>query len=417
MKILISGIGIAGPCLAYWLLKKGNGRHEIVMIERSPELRTGGYLIDFWGIGYEIARRMGLESRIHEIGYKASDTIFVNEQNESEGGFKMEILDEILDRKFATVLRSDLAKLIYEELPLDSSKNYPAFSEEDKTKIQTRFGTEITNISTEQSGDSAISTVTFNDGSVEQFDLVVGADGLHSKVRELAFKDVIPPEGPLKDLGMTVAATAVTGNFVEKGFYLACSIPGRTVIAYKMNGDQCMVLFIASESAKLDNLATPADRKNWVLNMFKDHKWKAPDLLKAVEGVPDLYVDTVSQTRLDTWKKLGVVLVGDAAGAPSLLAGEGTGLGVTGAYCLAHALNTSQNPESALDEYEALFKPFVTKKQNQAGDLLYIFGPKSWFQIWIRNTLSRLFMIKPVARWIFGSFLRDDIELPAYEIN
>ncbi len=84
MRVLISGAGIAGPTLAYWLVRYG---FEITLLEKAPQLRTGGYVIDFWGAGFHIADRMGLVPAIKERGYAVQEVRVVNRNGKRVSGF------------------------------------------------------------------------------------------------------------------------------------------------------------------------------------------------------------------------------------------------------------------------------------------------------------------------------------------
>jgi 2-polyprenyl-6-methoxyphenol hydroxylase-like FAD-dependent oxidoreductase len=164
-SVLISGIGIAGTTLAYWL-----GEHGLkpTLVERAPRLRTTGYVIDFWGLGYDIAERMGLLSGLKSEGCDVQEVRFVNAEGRRVGGFGVDIFRSLTVGRYESIARSDLAKLIYHKID---------------GKSETIFGDSIVGI--EDTGDDV--GVVFERSAPRRFDLVVGADGLHSAVRELVF--------------------------------------------------------------------------------------------------------------------------------------------------------------------------------------------------------------------------------------
>ena len=178
--ILISGAGIAGPTLAFWLRAAG---FEPTLIEQAPTLRTGGYVVDFWGQGYDIAQRMGLLSDINRIGYHMRELRIVNGRGERMTGFGAGVFSELTGGHYVTIGRSDLSRLLFEKIS-------------DSTEII--FGNEITAL--DEMPDCV--EVQFKHGSSRRFDLVIGADGLHSDVRRLAFG---PQHRFEKHLGLLIA--------------------------------------------------------------------------------------------------------------------------------------------------------------------------------------------------------------------
>src|SRR6516162_1962870 len=110
MRVIINGAGIAGPTLAYWLQKAG---HEVVLVEAAPRLRSGGYVIDFWGLGYDIAEKMGLLPRIRELGYQVQEVRFVDRHGRKCGGIPVKAVSRLTHGRVTTLRRSDLAAILY----------------------------------------------------------------------------------------------------------------------------------------------------------------------------------------------------------------------------------------------------------------------------------------------------------------
>jgi 2-polyprenyl-6-methoxyphenol hydroxylase-like FAD-dependent oxidoreductase len=159
VKVLISGGGIAGPTLAYWLQKSG---HEVLLVEQSPQLRSGGYVIDFWGVGYDIAEKMGLIPRIRELGYQVREVRYVDEHGRKRGGFAVDVFSRMTNGRFTSLPRSELAATIYHTID---------------GKVETVFGDSIARI---EDGTNSV-RVSFAHAAPREVDLVIGADGLHSK--------------------------------------------------------------------------------------------------------------------------------------------------------------------------------------------------------------------------------------------
>ena len=184
--VLISGAGIAGPTLAFWLRAAGL---QPTLVEHAPTLRSSGFVIDFWGLGYEIAERMGLATEIGRIGYHMRELRIVDSRGERVAGFGTSVFRELTGLRFVTVGRSDLSRLLFEKI---------------KGTTEVLFGDEIVGLKEEASAVR----VQFKHADKRQFDLVIGADGLHSKVRELIFG---PEDSFEKQLGYLVAAFEVRG--------------------------------------------------------------------------------------------------------------------------------------------------------------------------------------------------------------
>jgi 2-polyprenyl-6-methoxyphenol hydroxylase-like FAD-dependent oxidoreductase len=186
VKIAISGAGVAGPTLAYWLLRAG---HEPTLIESAPSLRAGGYMIDFWGVGFDVAERMGLIPAIKGAGYDLQDVRWVGEDGRIVGRISADTMRRELGDRFTSLPRGDLALLIYQALD---------------DRVETLFATSIASVD----DDHGRVGVTLAGGAQRTFDLLIGADGLHSKVRGLVFG---PSQRFERRMGYFVAAFTARG--------------------------------------------------------------------------------------------------------------------------------------------------------------------------------------------------------------
>ena len=389
MKVLISGAGIAGPTLAWWLSRAG---HAVTIVEQAPALRTGGYVIDFWGSGYEIATRMGLISRIRALGYQVREVRLVNRSGRKVGGFEVEVFDRVTDGRFTSVGRSDLAATIMNALG---------------DRVETIFGDSIAAIEEVEGGVG----VRLERGGEREVDLVVGADGLHSRVRELTFGAEATFEVPL---GFHVAAFEVEGYRPrDELVYVTFGIAGRQLSRFAMRDDRTLVLCVfRDEYLKGRRPVTDADRRAALRDIFGGMGWECDPLLAALEGARDLYFDRVSQIRLPRWTRGRVALVGDAAACVSLLAGEGTGLAMTEAYVLAAMLEAADDHGAAFAAYERRMMPFLAGKQRSAAGFASSFAPRTMLGVHVRNLVTHLFGIPAVAEWFVARSLHDDVDLP-----
>ncbi|HEY1377189.1 MAG TPA: FAD-binding domain [Gemmataceae bacterium] len=392
MRVAINGTGIAGPTLGYWLQKAG---HQVLLIEKAPRLRAGGYVIDFWGVGYDIAEKMGLIPRVRELGYQVREVRFVDRHGRKRGGFSTDVFRRMTHDRFTSLRRSDLAATIYGALD---------------GKVETIFGDSVASIADE----GHCVWVGFDHAAPREFDLVIGADGLHSRVRRLAFGAEAAFE---VSLGYHVAAFEVGGYRPrDELVYVSHGVPGRQVSRFTLRDDRTLFLFVfRDEYLTAGEPATEPERKAALAGVFADVGWECPRILAAMGDAGDVYFDRVSQIRMDCWASGHTALIGDAAACVSLMAGEGTGLAMAEAYVLAGELrDCGVDLGPALARYQERMMPFLKHKQGTAAKFAASFAPKSAFGISFRNWVTRLFRLPFLPELLLGRDLRDDIELPDY---
>ncbi len=370
MRIVINGIGVAGPALGYWLSKSG---HEVLLVEEAPQLRTGGYIIDFWGIGYDIAERMGLIGDIRALGYQVREVRFVDRKGRKRGGFDVDVFRRMTNDRFTSVRRSDVSATIYHAI---------------EGKVETIFGDSVAGI--EDNGQHV--RVCFDHAAEREVDLVIGADGLHSRVRRLVFG----PDSEFEtSLGYHVAAFEADGYRPrEELVYTSHNLPGRQISRFSMRDDKTLFLFIFRDEL----MAGHEEPQSVLRRVFAGAGWEWPQIEAEIERATDIYFDSVSQIRMDHWTKGRVALVGDAAACVSLMAGEGTGLAITEAYVLAGELHACGGDfATAFARYEQRLMPFLKKKQRTAEKFASAFAPKTSFGIAFRNVITRLMRV-PLRR-------------------
>ena len=388
--VLIAGAGIAGPTLAYWL---GAAGFRPTLVERAPALRSGGYVIDFWGLGYDIAERMGLLQETNRIGYHMRELRVVDENGRRAAGFGTRVFDELTGGRYVTIGRSDLARLLFDKA---------------QSGTETLFDEDILEL--QELADCV--EVRLKRGGERRFDLIVGADGLHSDVRRLAFG----PESRFeKRLGYSVAAfEAEHYGPRDEDVYVMYGQPGRMVGRVALRDERTLILFVFSDDRPPPGAID--EQKAALRARYGDGRWECPQILEALDGAPDLYFDTVSQIRMDAWSRGRVALIGDAAFCISLAGGQGSALAMISAYVLAGELARAEGRhEEAFRAYEALLRSFVEGKQRGAVRFAAAFAPRTLWGLRFRNLVIKAAAIPGVARLAVGRDIVDRLELPRYD--
>jgi 2-polyprenyl-6-methoxyphenol hydroxylase-like FAD-dependent oxidoreductase len=337
MRVLISGAGIAGPALAYWLARRG---FEATVVERARARRSSGSPVDVRGGAVAVAERMGIMPRLREVATRVPGLTVLTGSGRRigpvalgrPGGGEVE------------VLRTDLAAALH-----DVTRDSAEF----------RFGDAITGLRQDPGGVD----VTFERAKPDRYDLVVGADGLHSGVRALAFG---PEAGCVRHLGLYIATLQFGEPAAEPDAVFLRNRPGRLVAMHPGRGDSGVAfIFRGPAVPDLDHRDTER-HKRIVLDAYADAGWAmpgVPDPLDRLRAATDLYFDGVSQVRLPSWSRGRVALVGDAAATVSLF-GDGSSLALTGAQTLAEALAESPGDHAAaLRAYEAAHRARAQARQ------------------------------------------------------
>jgi 2-polyprenyl-6-methoxyphenol hydroxylase-like FAD-dependent oxidoreductase len=391
-SVLISGAGIAGPTLAYWLLHWG---FEPVLIERTAQFREGGYMIDFWGVGFDVAERMNLIPRLRDVGYLIDRVKFVDERGCTKSGFDAKILRHTLGNRFLSLPRGELARAIFDTVA---------------DKMEAVFRDGITAIHEDPDGVD----VQFEHSPARRFDLIAGCDGLHSAVREIVWGADQQFE---KYLGY-YCASFITANYPhrEERTYISYAAPGRSISRYALRGGRTAFLFIFAREQLLKEDPELTGAKAMLRERFEHDRWiEGPEILQRLEMCNDLYFDSVSQIRMPTWSRGRIALVGDAAYCPSLLAGEGAGFALAGAYLLAGELQRANGDYMmAYRAYEQRFRAFIERKQRSAQEFATSFTPKTRLRLFVRDLVLRLTALPLVSNSLMRRFVTDRFKLPNY---
>jgi 2-polyprenyl-6-methoxyphenol hydroxylase-like FAD-dependent oxidoreductase len=393
MRVLIVGAGVAGPTVAYWLRRAG---HEPTIVEHAPRLRQGGYLVDFWGSGFEVAERMGIVPRLMAEGYRVRELREV-----SATGRRITRLDPRnviggAGGRYVSISRSDLAAALYDAL---------------NGEVETIFGDTAQALD----DDGGRIRVEFARGAPREFDLVVGADGLHSRVRSLAFG---PKEEFERYLGVTVAVFDVDGYGPRDELAAVTHTEvGVQALRFSMRDGGTMICFTFRYDGDVP-VEDVAAQQELLRARLRGVGWEVPEMLRRMPEARTFYLDRVSQIRMPSWWRGRVALIGDAAACPSLLAGQGSALAMVEAYVLAAELQRSGGEHSAaFSSYQRQLASLVRVKQDAAIGLGAAFAPRNRGQLLLRNTALGLMGIPLVAKLAMGRTLRDPIELPPMPIS
>lgn len=394
MRVAINGAGIAGTALAFWLSKLG---HEVLLVERAHELRTGGYVLNLWGIGYDAAERMGLLPRLLELQYQTEELRMVDRRGRIRGGYPSRVLMRLAKGRVATLTRADIAAAIHALLG---------------GRVETIFGDSIATIE----DDGVRARIGFDHAPEREVDLVIGADGLHSRVRRIAFGAQTNFDYPM---GCHVASFEVAGYRPRTdSLYVAHTAPGRYIARFPVRDDKTLFFMLLRDEYLPSTVPTSEhERKAALTDAFSDMGWETPVILSALEDVDGVYFDSISQIRMDSWTKGRVALVGDAAACPSLIAGEGAGFALAAAYVLAGEIyKHGNNLDSALAHYQGKIKPYAERKQKYAESLVSSFVPRTAHGVRARDFATLLMRLPVFPRLLMGRYFHDEFKLPDYGI-
>lgn len=390
--VLISGASIAGPAVAYWLRRQG---HTVTVVERGPGLRPGGQAVDLRGAGRTVIERMGLMPQARAVTLEQRGLAYVDGRGRVTATMPADafggegIISEI------EILRGDLGQLLYDAAG---------------PEVEYLFDDTVTGITQDEFGVD----VTFERAAPRRFGLVIGADGLHSAVRGLAFGRESECVQPLNCYMAWFTAPAADDL---DGWYKMHNLPGGRVASLRpgrLPGESKASLSFRSEPVAYGRRDVAA-QQDLLAERFAGGGWKVPWLVDAMRAAPDFSFDSVGQVHLDRWSNGRVVLLGDAAYCPTPLTGLGTSLALVGAYVLAGELATSSDHRAAFTRYEEVLRPYVSTGQEMPPGGIVGYAPKSTVAI----RLGALSM-RSMTRWPMRSILQKQfakaggIDLPDY---
>jgi 2-polyprenyl-6-methoxyphenol hydroxylase-like FAD-dependent oxidoreductase len=383
MRVLISGGGIAGLTLAYWLQKSNI---SAVVIEQAQAMRRDGYEIEFVGTGYDVASRMGLIDQLAARQAPIEEIVYVNKDGKPIAKMDAQLLRAITDGKYMTLTHATLEEALYGALA---------------GSVEVRFGRWITAI---EAGPDAVE-VTFNDGTNESFDLLIGADGVHSATRALVFG---PEEQFSRYLGYTIAFYSPLADRYGIGQTVQMyTEPGRLVTAYCTPQAGDLLLFFIYQSSQPEHVPRE-QRLSRLREVCAGMGWLTQQFLADISQAENVFMDAMIQIQMSTWHRGRVALVGDACDCSSPLAVQGASVAMAGAYLLAKALHDTSDYQEAFRRYEEQMSVYVREQQERGRRLAKASLPGSALGLFVQQT-----MLKVVMRPMFRGLLRRQMIVPS----
>ncbi|MCW5692046.1 MAG: FAD-dependent monooxygenase [Pseudolabrys sp.] len=379
-RVLISGGGIAGLTCAIEL--KRNGFTPIV-IEKEHGPRAEGYMMDFFGTGWDVAERMGLTEALRKIRYPIDWLAFVDATGKPYCRALVERLRAAHDHRYTYLRRPDLERIL-----LDEAR---------RAKIEIRYSCAIDRLDEHADGVS----VTFRDGTRDHAAIVVGADGVHSRVRELVFG---PQPQFARFLGLYVVAFHVSRrNFPITDTVKIYEEPNRMAMFYPLDEERMDATYVLRHG-EIDVRRT--GRLAFLRGELGGAGWIMRDVADAHPGDAPVYFDSATQIDMPQWHRGRVALIGDACGCLTLLAGQGSHMAMAGGYVLARELKRQPTYERAFAAYQAVLKPHVDAKRRQSARYARLFVPQPSSWPWLRRLTIRLLFSKPLMKYgmrLFGA--------------
>ncbi|MFE3543044.1 FAD-dependent monooxygenase [Nocardia sp. NPDC059177] len=372
--VLVSGASIAGPALAFWLHRYG---FEVTVVEKSAGVRGGGYPIDVRGTAVEVAHRMGILPQLQRAHIDTRRVTFLEADGSRAAVVHPQAVVGGADGHDLEVPRGTLTNILYAAVRDD---------------VEFVFDDSVDTLTEHEHGVD----VTFRSGTQRSFDLVVGADGLHSRTRTLAFG---PEQNYLRYLGYCFSICTMPNTFGLSHEALIWNAPGRAAALYAVgtSNDVHALLTFAHPEPSHEALRDNETQRALISTLFGDDGWRVPAIVDAMRSSPDPFFDTVGQIHLPQWSTGRVALVGDAAYAPSFLTGQGSSLALVGAYMLAESLAAHDDHITAFTAYERASRPFIEINQSQISTGDAALFPTTAEALQARNHRLRNLTVSPRA--------------------
>jgi 2-polyprenyl-6-methoxyphenol hydroxylase-like FAD-dependent oxidoreductase len=358
LNVLISGAGIGGCTLAYWL---GRGGHAVTIVERGGALRSSGSPVDVRGPAVDVVEQMNVATRLRAASIRLKGMTLLDADGRRLARVDISALRSSIVPKDFEIARGDLARTLF-----DASANDAEYI----------FGDSIRALTQDEHGVD----VTFGRSPPRRFDLVVGADGLHSAVRRLAFG---PDSEFVQHAGLYAATVSLPGSRDTEGEMYLLNTPGKLAALHPCQGVPLAYFVFWHPAIPAFDYTDLEQHKRILGEAFAGIGWRVPEFLDAVRGASDMYFDSVARVDVPNWSRGRVALLGDASSCVSLF-GDGSTLAIAGAYALAKALQeTPADPQGAFGRYQAVHSKLVASKQKNLVSTASRIVPRTSTGIWL----------------------------------
>ena len=398
-RVLVCGAGVAGSILAFWLAKYD---FQVVVIERSKAEQKAGQGIEIEEPALKVVKLMGILDELNarktgEMGFNLEDA-----HSRSYGTFEV---GGISPTGALELMRGDLTEVLYKAA--DESPN-----------VTYQFATTIQSL--RQTQDKVIVDLENKVSKTvksEEFDFVVGADGVKSRTRDLIMGS---PEklNCFKSVGASVAYFSIPKQDHDWPYSRLCHFPGRRIVwtrpvAIDSKVTSVYLIHARADVPGLRQANAAGDRtkqKEIFAELYRGLGWETPRVIAQMMKAENFYSDELEQVKLQKWSMDRVALVGDAAWAPTPFTGEGNQLAIIGAWVLAQEMSRNRTPR-AFEMYEKRLRSYVENAQNipLGGYAPYIFNPETVLGIWLLRTI--LHFVSWIVRFLswtkLGKLLAD----------
>ncbi|KAA8883857.1 NAD(P)-binding protein [Nocardia colli] len=361
-EVLIVGAGIAGPALAYWLARNG---YRPTVVEHARQLRSGGSAIVVKGPAIPVAERMGILPQLRELATRNRSLTLLD----PAGKQVLRVPASAEGVPTVEVTRADLSEVLHRSADGDA---------------EFVFDDTVTALDQDEGGVA----VTFRRSAPRRFDLVVGADGMHSTVRRLVFG---PERQFVRDLGLYGATVPLDPAAVDDPSELTMlTVPNRMLVVHPSRSTPLAIFTFRAALPAAHDRKNIALHKQIVADTYADVRWRAPEFVAAYLDHPAPFFDPLTTVRMPSWSRGRVVLLGDAAAATALL-GDGSSMAMAGAYALAEELAAHHGAHArAFAAYESRLRREVRPRQRRVGVLSRLLVPSTRSGLAVRNTVGRV---------------------------